>query len=309
MNNNQPILVTGAHRSGTTWVGKMLSINNQIAYISEPLNVLHRSGVFNQTVEHWYTYICGQNENLYLPSFRNILEFRYHLGAEIKSIRSGKDFLRMCRDWVNFSTAKFFDKRPLLKDPFAVFSIEWFAHRLDCHTIVVIRHPAAFTSSLKRLKWSFDFTDLLSQPLLMQDWLEPYREEMITVSDTNEDIILQSSLLWRMIYKVVTELQKKTHNINVVRHEDLSLDPIEGFSNLYQILDINLTKSASEKVVSSSSTVNPSELSPSSVHSTKLNSRANIDNWKHRLTKDEIKRIQQLTADVSINYYSEQDWL
>ena len=39
-----PILVTGAHRTGTTWVGKMLSANSQTAYMSEPLNVLHRPG-------------------------------------------------------------------------------------------------------------------------------------------------------------------------------------------------------------------------------------------------------------------------
>ena len=39
-----PILVTGAHRSGTTWVGKMLAADADTGYISEPLNVLHRPG-------------------------------------------------------------------------------------------------------------------------------------------------------------------------------------------------------------------------------------------------------------------------
>lgn len=50
-----PILVTGAHRSGTTWVGKMLAANRRVAYISEPLNVFHRPGVFSAPVSHWYT--------------------------------------------------------------------------------------------------------------------------------------------------------------------------------------------------------------------------------------------------------------
>ncbi len=31
-----PILVTGTHRSGTTWVGKMLAAGPSTAYISEP---------------------------------------------------------------------------------------------------------------------------------------------------------------------------------------------------------------------------------------------------------------------------------
>ena len=58
----RPILVTGGHRTGTTWVGKMLAASGEAAYISEPLNVLHRPGVMSTPVRHWYTYICPENE-------------------------------------------------------------------------------------------------------------------------------------------------------------------------------------------------------------------------------------------------------
>ena len=51
----RPILVTGAHRSGTTWVGKMLAASREVAYISEPLNKWHRPGVMAIPVEYWYT--------------------------------------------------------------------------------------------------------------------------------------------------------------------------------------------------------------------------------------------------------------
>ena len=83
-----PILVTGTHRSGTTWVGKMLAADSSTAYISEPLNVLHRPGVLRAKVDHWYQYICEENEHEYLPAFNELLEFDYHLWAEIRSIRS-----------------------------------------------------------------------------------------------------------------------------------------------------------------------------------------------------------------------------
>ncbi|MEJ2758147.1 MAG: glycosyltransferase family 2 protein [Anaerolineales bacterium] len=62
-----PILVTGVHRSSTTWVGKMLTANKQYVYISEPLNVLHRRGIMRQPVDHWYTYINQANEDLVHP--------------------------------------------------------------------------------------------------------------------------------------------------------------------------------------------------------------------------------------------------
>ena len=97
-----PILVTGAHRSGTTWVGKMLATDAGTGYISEPLNVLHRSGVFRVKVDHWYQYICDENESEYLQAFQETLGFDYHPLAELRSIRSLKDFLRMGRDFAVF---------------------------------------------------------------------------------------------------------------------------------------------------------------------------------------------------------------
>ena len=86
--NHNPILVTGAHRSGTTWIGKMLAVDPCTAYISEPLNVWHRPGVFRAPVNNWYQYICEENESEYLPAFYELLEFEYHLWKEIRSIRS-----------------------------------------------------------------------------------------------------------------------------------------------------------------------------------------------------------------------------
>lgn len=69
MKHGPPILVTGIHRSGTTWVGKMLAAGAHTAYVSEPLNINHRPGVFRAAVEHLYTYITNENEAEYLPAF------------------------------------------------------------------------------------------------------------------------------------------------------------------------------------------------------------------------------------------------
>ena len=39
--SGKPILVTGAHRSGTTWVGKMLALAPGVAYLHEPFSPTH----------------------------------------------------------------------------------------------------------------------------------------------------------------------------------------------------------------------------------------------------------------------------
>lgn len=301
----QPILVTGAHRSGTTWVGKMLA-GSQIAYISEPLNVLHRPGVLRAKVKHWYQYICDDNEAEYLAPFEELLDYRYHTWSEIKSLRSLKDFLRMGRDFKIFYDALEHGQRALLKDPFAVFSMPWFAKRFDFKIVVTVRHPAAFASSLKRLGWNFDFNDLLNQPLLMRDHLEPYRGQMQAIKA--DDVIGQASLLWTMIYHTVHSQGQLNRHLIIVRHEDLSRDPVSGFRDLYAALGLDFTPHAEEKIVNSSSSDNPTELSRRKTHSVKMDSRASVDTWRSKLSPDEINRIRETTEDSAQLFYPNINW-
>lgn len=301
-----PILVTGAHRSGTTWVGKMLAAEDGVAYISEPLNVLHRPGVFRAPIKHWYTYITTENEAEYLPALREMLDLNYHLLAEIRSLRSRKDLLRMVRDFQAFFVGNMHGERPLLKDPFAVFSAPWFADRLGCRVVVTVRHPAGFASSLKRLGWFFDFGDLLAQPLLMRDHLEGERAAMQAMDPG--DIIGQAALLWKCIYRMVHAAHQAHPEFLVVKHEDLSLDPVTGFRELYGALGLHFTPGAEKKVRSSSSSGNPKELAKKKHHSVKMDSRASMESWKRRLTPEEIGRIRTLTEGVSELYYPAKAW-
>lgn len=301
----QPLLVTGAHRTGTTWVGKMLAAGGY-AYISEPLNVLHRPGVMSASVPHWYTYVTRENESAYLPAFQRTLSLRYGLLAEIKSLKSRRDFMRMGRDLGIFLRGRVLRRPALLKDPFAVFSLPWFIERLGCRVVVTVRHPAGFASSLKRLHWPFDFQDLLDQPLLMSDHLEPFRADMERMP--TDDVIGQSALLWRMVYRVVHATRERFPSVIVVRHEDLSRDPQTGYARAYESLGLAYTAKVQETIRTSSSSENPAELSSRKVHSVKLDSRANLDNWKKRLSADEIARIRDLTEDVANLFYADVKW-
>jgi hypothetical protein len=301
-----PILITGTHRGGTTWVGKMIAADAMTAYISEPLNVLHRPGVFRAKVKHWYQYICEDNEQEFLPAFQELLEFDYHLWDELRALRSRRDFLRMGRDFLVFYNGLMRGQRALLKDPFAVFSTPWFAKQLNCRVVITVRHPAAFVSSLKRLHWPFDFQNLLDQPLLMRDYLGPYRDEMQAIRP--DDMIGQAALLWKLIYHSVHETCAQNPEFILVRHEDLSRDPVPGYRALYSSLGLEFTPRVEKIILNSSSSENPEELSRKKVHDIKLDSRASLDNWKKRLTAAEIDRVRTMTEGVSAFYYSDVEW-
>ncbi len=310
-----PILVAGAHRTGTTWVGKMLAAGPDVAYISEPLNVLHRPGVLAAPVAYWYEYICEQNEAAYLPALRQMLAFRYHPLAELRSLRSLHDAGRMGRDLGIFLRGRLTRQRPLLKDPFAIFAAPWFASRLGCRVVITVRHPAGFASSLKRLNWPFDFSHLLTQPLLLdlfdQCGLASYRPEMERLASlpaAQGDILEQASLLWRLVYQVVDHYRRENPDFQIVRHEDLSLDPVPGYRALYAHLGLDFTPAVEQTILASSSSENPTELSRRKVHAVRLDSRANLYNWKKRLTPPEIQRIRALTENVAGRYYPDIGW-
>ncbi|MEW6401820.1 MAG: sulfotransferase [Chloroflexota bacterium] len=304
--SHNPILVTGTHRSGTTWVGRMLAADADTAYISEPLNVLHRHGVFRAPVKYWYTYLTAENESGFLPAYRELLDFRYHFWLEFFSIRSRKDFLRMGRDFRTFFIGNMQGQRALLKDPFAVFSTPWFAEKLNCQVVITVRHPAAFASSLKRLNWPFDFHNLLDQPALMRDHLEADRAEMEAVPA--DDVIGGAALLWRLIHRIIHLTCNLHPDFKVVRHEDLSLDPVGGYKSLYESLGLNFTEKVKNIILNSSSSENPTELSKKKKHSVKLDSLANLENWKKRLTAEEITRIRKITEPVSHLFYTANEW-
>jgi len=212
----------------------------------------------------------------------------------------------MGRDFRTFYYGLEEGRRALLKDPFAVFSATWFARKLNFKVVISVRHPLAFVSSLKRLNWSFDFQDLLEQPLLLRDHLETYRSQMESIK--SDDVIGQAGLLWKMIYQTVHSIHSLNPDFILVRHEDLSRDPANGFRNLYTSLGLDYSHHVEKAILDSSSAENPMELSRQKVHDVKLDSRANMTNWKKRLTEDEIERVREVTEETSKSFYTDTEW-
>ena len=140
----------------------------------------------------------------------------------------------------------------------------------------------------------------------MRDHLESYRGQMQAVKA--DDVIGQASLLWTMIYKTVHSQGQLDRRLVIVRHEDLSRDPVGGFRDLYAALGLDFTAHAEDKILKSSSSENPTELSRRKTHSVKMDSRASVDTWKTKLTADEIQRIRELTEDSARLFYPDINW-
>jgi hypothetical protein len=216
--------------------------------------------------------------------------------------------MRMARDARSFLSGRIFDRRPLIKDPFAFFSAPWIADTFGSAVIITVRHPAAFVSSLKRLDWPFDFSDLLDQPLLVQDWIAPFYPRMLEANSHKGDLIGNGSLLWSILYQVGAQFLEANPEFILVKHEDLSRDPASGFQALYSRLGLDFSIGAQITIQNSSASGNPKEIARQDIYGTRVDSQANLDNWKRRLSSEEIKRIREFTGEVASRYYGDADW-
>lgn len=303
----RPILVTGSHRSGTTWVGKMLAASPTIGYIHEPFNLLHRPGTCAATFPYWFTYVTEENEAPYYEPLKNTLAFRFNVRADLAALRSLRHAGRMAKNYTNFTRYRLQRVTPLMKDPIALFSSEWLAQRFDMQVIMLIRHPAAFTSSIKRLNWTHNFSHFLQQPQLIRDHLAPFEAEIRAFAQQEQDIIEQGILLWRIIHHVILKFQRSHQDWIFLRHEDLSEQPIYHFEHLYQRLHLNFTSEVQAIIRDYSDESNPTEAQKGHLL-TKRDSKANIKSWKKKFTRAELTHLRASVEDISQAFYSDADW-
>lgn len=315
LNSQKPILVTGAHRSGSTWVGKMLAASPQVGYIHEPFNLQHRPGICRAKFKHWFTCITDENEADYYDDIKKTVDFSYNLKDELKHIECSRDVLRLVRDYFEFGRSRLVKARPLIKDPIAFFSAEWLAKAFKADVVVTIRHPAAFVSGLKAKEWTFDFSNFLEQPLLMRDYLTPFADDIHEYTKNPKTIVDQGILLWNIFYSTVNRLQQSHKSWIFIRHEDLAANPISEFEKLYQRLNIRFSSKERHIVEKYTSSKNPSN-APSYTKvlgsdislGIKRNSKASIQNWKSRLTTDEISCVRSRTLETANLFYDQQSW-
>lgn len=304
---SRPILVTGAHRSGSTWVGRMIARSPHIRYIHEPFNPdAFRPGICAAQFEREFTYVCAENAASYQDDLKRCLEFRYRFAEGLRTVRKAADAVRTARDFGRFTLSRWRKARPLVKDPHAVFSAEWLARTFAMDVVVMIRHPAAFVGSLKKARWAFRFGQFLEQPLLMQHHLRGFQSEIEAFATETADIVDQGILLWNVIYDVILQYRNRHPDWIFVRHEDLSREPGSRFFDLFQSLGLKYTDSVRRAIADFSGPHNPGEQHSGS--HIRRDSESNIWNWKNRLTPEEIQRIRERTEPIASRLYGEEDW-
>lgn len=309
--SKSPVLVTGSHRSGSTWIGNILALDPHSGYIHEPFNRRHRRGIFRVHFKQAYTYITEENEAPYLAPFRDMLSWKFSPLAQMSQIHAPRDLAVTARNMGYFQMQRLRGSRPIVKDPLALFSAPWLADRFGMRVVVAIRHPAAFVASLRSAGWDrFPFADLRDQELLMRKHLAPFRVEIEAAAQTRPDVVDMGILLWRIFHHRIDQYQREHPDWIFVRHEDLSRDPPAQFETLFDRLGLRFSQTTAKKLHGltggGSRWRNP--FRQGATGNLARDSQKNILSWKARLTQSEIAYIRYAVEPLAAKFYSDADW-
>lgn len=308
MVSGKPILVTGSHRSGTTWVGKMIAASPSVGYIQEPFFPGRRPGICGVTFPYPFAYVTDDNGEAFYRHMDATLAFRFRLGAALATLKTPKDAAIMLKYGAQFCCSRTRRAIPLVKDPLAIFSAEWLARSFDMQVVVMVRHPAAFACSIRRANWRHDFSSFLQQPLLMRDHLSSFEEEIRAFVKVERDILDQAAFLWRLIYSVVYKCRQSHPDWILLHHEDLANDPLGQFALVFQKLGLDFSPRVRRIIEDYSNPANPLMLRGGSVRFGRRNSKALTRYWQTELTEAEITRLRRGVGEIADAFYSDSDW-
>ncbi len=306
----KPLLVTGSHRSGKTYLSKGIALSGKYEIIYEPLNKKTRLGISGIKSRFNYLNITADNEDFYKLKFDKILRYDYHFIMGATEIGSIRDVVRNFRDFTSCMIKKVKKKIPLIDDPFAIFSAEWFYECLGMDIVIVIRNPASFISSLKVLGYRYDFNNFILQNELMEK-LKKFNKEIEKYADREMPLIDQGILLWRLIYHTVNVYKKKYEkNWYFVRFEDIAKNPVFEIERLINSLGVKSSDSMRNKIHEYSKKCDRRELEKEKnwmgVEKYSLNSQQRY--FRLKLSDYEIGYIKERTQDVWGNLYEEDEW-
>jgi len=280
----RPILILGHGRSGTSWVGDIFAAARRALYYFEPCSPdISGKGDFDM----WFRYLrCGARDEL----------FEQALDAAFRGLPFPGQRWNRAR-WHRLLPGY----RIVVKEVAAFMAAEWLHARYKPEMLIIIRHPCAVVlSELGQGTPPEDsMREMLGQPELFEDHLNPYRSMMEKASTPFEIL----GAMWGARHRVLANNLSRHAEWQVVFYKDLCANPVAEFQRLFRHFGLLWTK-AMEQYVIERSTGHTSGL-----YSVRRNSVQQIDKWKQSMTSADVNAVRHYVEPFDLPFYrSDADW-
>jgi len=306
MTVRQWIMVTGVPRSGSTFVGKVLSAPFVVDYVHEPFNPA--CGIPGLTLRHVYARPGGETAASLRAEVERLLAFRSHLKTGVfrndGRVKALAKRLIGSRGPVYYTLARFnpFSHTAVLKDPVGCLLAGYLAEEFGVKPIIVLRHPVAFVASVMRLGWTWevDLGHLRAQPELVADH---FADEPAFLARSWDDPVERAAACWRALHKVMLAQARRHPEWTVLTHEAVSADPISHFRALYEHFDLPWSARIERMIVGMTSARNPGEARAGRASDFRRDSGGLLALRLRHLTASQRARVFAITRDVAEAYY------
>lgn len=294
------ILVTGPHRSGTTWVGKTLSQNSSVELVYEPFNPDFERYNFTYRFENWFQHVptsASRTEiESYFDRYLPASGFTYAKKVSRESGYGVKTPLIFLKHFLMSSSRP----RYLLKDPIALMSAGWLYERYSLMVICTTRNPLAFVGSLKKQGWDFDFRNILNQEELVDRYFSEYKEPMQKILEKS-DFVERASLLWNVLNTMILHYREHYPEWFFTTHEEAAENPIDTFKRMFAYVNLPFTQEMVNYI--DKTTLGGKNVDASSHRYTPRDAKSTINEWKNLLTDSEKERVSESTSAVCRKIY------
>lgn len=262
------ILILGTRRSGSTFLGKLLSFTiKKCAFIEEPFNPVRGIRAINHV---WYPYLGPMDQGNLTDAVKAVISLKKiafknsvvninsresslnvskkYLLKEIFKNESGESYIwRLARlilksnHFITYQKARFLPKSSvLIKDSLMTLMLEYLSRQPELSLIFIFRDPEAFYLSMKIQGWAINTENFLNQKGLIKqhpDFLSYPKENKI-------DKILNE---WIIVNTVALTELKRNKSIICVSHTRLANQPLNVISLLFK--ELNIEHMPNEKTV------------------------------------------------------------
>jgi len=271
--NNPPLMILSYPRSGSSWIGKVLSTSPSVAYLREPITqpYLFRYGGSFALVD------VDNN-----PSAFSIYR---RLGDEaFQGIPPVHPYV--VNNWQDYSYSMRKRKRLLIKEvnPKAV---NFYCEKYQAKVLLLIRHPAAIALSFYHLGW-------LESP-----------DAQLETANPNAGAWEKFGYAYGSImYNTIQTLKARgDHAIIVYKH--IAQDPYSGFKKLFRALDLEIPENY-DAIINKYCFSPNQNTERGEIERTSKNM---IFKWRNELTNQQIADLQAGYLQSKLEYFRESaDW-
>lgn len=294
-------------------MGRTLAAAPRAAYAYEPYNPLSPPGIAPGEIDYFYFHPRPEGDAQLVYRIVEAAQGRYPLRSVLAEGSLARR-LRRLRNALGMRGSGLRNDFLIVKSPDGLFLAPILHAEAGARVIVLVRHPAAFVASCLRMGWTYGFRRVLNNPSQVQrlssrtlDLMQ--RAEGVGRTD-RAGMVYRNAVCWLMTHEYIGALEDDygdRPDWTFQRHEDLSLDPVSGFGELFEFAGLEFTD-ACRKTIEHETTGRKASPAGDKQHSFVRDSRSVVHVWKSKLSDSEVATIQEVTAPVAGRWYPSSSW-